>query len=115
MAEERIVKKALAVVWVTLTSLLLSAFIHSTDRDIGGMRGLAAPSAFISVVAYGLPAAAMTLVCLGFAIRFRWVPWVSASVVFSAVVGLMLTLLQTPWLRAAHRGSLSPSWPWVAA
>jgi len=92
------VKKAPAIVWVIIVPLLLSALVHSTDRDIGGIRGLATPSAFFSVVAYGLLAVAITLVCLGLAIRFHWVVWVSVSVVFSVVVALTLALLQTPRL-----------------
>jgi len=92
------VKKALAIVWAIIVPLLLSALIHSIDPDIGGIRGLATPSAFFSVVAYGLPALAITLVCLMLAIRFHWALWVSVSVVFSAAVALTLALLQTPRL-----------------
>jgi hypothetical protein len=88
--------KAIALVWVAIPPLLFSALIHSIDRDVGGIRGLASPSTVLSVVVLGSPVVAFAFVCLGLAIRFRWSSWVSVSVLVSVLVALLLTLAQSP-------------------
>jgi hypothetical protein len=89
-------RKVIALVWVAIPPLLLSALIHSADSDVGGIRGLASPSTLLSVVALGSLVVAFAFVCLGLAIRFRWFSWVSVSVLVSAVVALILTFAQSP-------------------
>jgi hypothetical protein len=89
-------RKAFALVWVVIPPLLFSALIHSTDPDVGGLRGLASLSTLLSVVVYGLPVVVLTLACLWLAVRCHWAAWVSASVLVSATVALTIALLQTP-------------------
>jgi ketosteroid isomerase-like protein len=89
-------RKSLAHVWVVIPPLLLSALVHSTDPDVGGIRGLASPSVFVSVFVCGTPLVVMALLCFWLAVRFRWIVWASLSVLFSAAVALAIVLLQSP-------------------
>ena len=89
-------RKSIAHVWVVIPPLLLSALVHSVDRDVGGIRGLASPSTLLSVIVYGTPLVVMALLCFWLAVRFRWIVWASLSVLFSAAVALAIVLLQAP-------------------
>lgn len=96
MRDGRIVRKVLAVVWAVIPPLVLSALIHATDPDVGGVGGVLKPSTVLSVVVYGLPVVALCLLCLALAIRSRWVLWVPAMGLLSAIVALVIALLQRP-------------------
>lgn len=102
-------RKGLVVAWSVIPALLLSAFVHSVDPDVGGIRGLASPSALLSVLFYGALAAALALLCLGLAVRFHWVAWVSVSALLSAAIALALAQLQRP--RPGTRAGLARPFP----
>lgn len=89
-------RKAVALMWAAVPALSLSALVHSTDPDIGSVGRLAAPATILSVVLYGFPVVVMVMVCLWVAVRLRSSWWIVPGAVASAVVALVLTVLQTP-------------------
>lgn len=89
-------KKVLGVTWAAVPPLLLSALVHSTDPDIGGIAGLARTSVMLSVLFWGLPVIVMTMLCLWIAVQSRWWWWIVPGVVFSAALAVAIAALQTP-------------------
>lgn len=88
------VRKIAAFVWVMIPPVLLSALIHATDPDVGGIAGLARPGTLLSVLVWALPAAALALSGLGVALLLGWGTFAAVATTGSATLALGLTLLQ---------------------
>lgn len=93
-------RRLLALAWSVLPPLGLSALVHATDRDVGGLAGLTQPGVLFSVVIYGAPLAGLAVCLLWMAVEVnRWLA-VAVLAACSALLGLALVVLgstaQTP-------------------
>ncbi|MEM1245972.1 MAG: hypothetical protein AAGA81_12955 [Acidobacteriota bacterium] len=89
----RQLKKLLALSWAALPPLALSALVHTTDRDVGGLGGLVEPSVLLSVLVYGSPLAGLAICLLWMAVKVN--RWLAAAVLAtcSALLGLAIVTL----------------------
>ncbi len=71
-------RRAAAIIWGTLPPLLLSALLHTTDSDVGGISGLASPSVLLSVVVISAPLVLLSFLSLWATIKAG--PKVSAAI-----------------------------------
>jgi hypothetical protein len=89
-------RKNLAIIWLLIPPLLLSALIHSVDPDIGGVAGLALPAHLLSVIVWSLPLLGFVLACLATAVRRGWGGFMLLSLVLATAVAVRFVSLQTP-------------------
>lgn len=83
--------KALAHFWAVIPPILLSALIHTTDPDVGGLEGLASASTLLSVFVFSLPLIIFTGLCLLIRKQTRLTWAVLAMILFSGFTALFLT------------------------
>jgi len=81
------------VAWAYLVAVACSGFIHVTDADVGGVRGLIAPSNLVSVLVIGLVILVPILLCQFVLLRFGWGGLVLVVVGGSFGMGIVLALM----------------------
>lgn len=89
-------RKPIAVLWLAVPPLLLSALVHSIDPDVGGIRGLASRPVLISVMILGAPLIALAGADLRLALLFGWRCALGFSFLPATLAAVTLALLQTP-------------------
>ena len=103
-------RKLLAFAWSALPPLALSALVHSTDSDVGGLVGLVQPGVLFSVLIYGAPLAGLAICLLWMAVQVnRWLA-VAVLAACSALLGLVVVVLgstaqTTPQLLVSFSGA----------
>lgn len=106
------VLRVLAVGWVPIPPVMLTALIHMADPDIGGWDGLANGSALFSVLLFGGLATGYCCFCLVAIVDSGWLTFLAAAAWFSAFCGCLLaafgsgatTLLGHLWCFVASSG-----------
>jgi len=88
-------RRTLAIVWAAIPPLVLSALIHSTDPDVGGIAGLARPWTLASVVVFAIPLLGAAMLCLRFLVGSGRGAALALAAVASFVAAFGLTLLQS--------------------
>jgi len=88
------VRTALSLLWPLLPCLLVSALIHSTEDDAGGLAGVvSSPSLMLSVVVWALPLAACAYLVLALYVEGGALAFAAAVVLLSAGLGYVLAQL----------------------
>ena len=85
-------RKFISTIWTTIPPILLSALIHTTDPDIGGIKGLTSYSVLWSVIFFAIPAVLFCLGALVAIVSSGWPVFLVSSVVFSSLVAVVLTI-----------------------
>jgi hypothetical protein len=83
----RHVRRLLAVMWVAVPPILLSALVHMSDPDIGGWRALTSYSVLWSVSFFGVLAAACSGFCTVVLVESGRVSFGIAAGLFSSLTG----------------------------
>ena len=86
-------RKVLAVLWTVVPPLVLSALVHSTDSDVGGLAGLLRPTVLFSVLVYGAPLAGLALSLLWLRVQGNRGLSTAVLLLCSALLGLVLVVL----------------------
>ncbi len=81
------------IIWAYLVAVACSGLIHTTDTDVGGVRGLITPSNLVSVLVVALVIVVPILLCQFALSRFGWGGLVLVVVVGSFGLGFVLALL----------------------
>jgi len=89
----RIIRPTLALIWLFLPPLLLSAVIHMADPDIDGWQGLASSSALWSVALVAVLFCPLFLLCLGARLTVGRSGFLVVAGLTSVCLGLVLTIL----------------------
>jgi hypothetical protein len=85
-------RKIAALLWVPAPLVLLSALIHTTDADVGGVAGLAAPAVARSVLAYAGLATLLAFGCLAARVRWGAVGFLFAAALIAGGLAYLLAL-----------------------
>lgn len=86
--------RALSRLWPLLPCLLVSALIHSTEDDAGGLTGVvSSPSMLLSVVVWALPLAACAYLVLALYVEGGTLAFAAAVLILSAGLGYVLVRL----------------------
>jgi hypothetical protein len=88
----RVIRKTVALIWLTLPPLLLSALVHMADPDIDGWHGLASTSALWSVALFGVLGCALFALCLSALSTAGRSAFLIATALLSFCLGLVLTV-----------------------
>lgn len=88
------VRRVLALLWLVVPPLLLSALVHTTDPDIGGVGRLTSRSAVFSVIFYGVPVVGLCLAVLAAALRRGRGAGALAGAAAALLVALVLVVAQ---------------------
>jgi hypothetical protein len=100
-------RRVIAVIWLLVFPLLLSALIHAADRDVGGLRGLTSPMVAVSVVIWSLPIVACASIVLATLLRGSRAWFAVTLGLLAAALGAVITALGSTATTAAGRiGSL---------
>ncbi len=86
-------RRIVALLWIMVPPVFLSALIHLSDPDIGGWRALTSYSVVWSVLFFGILAAAFAAYCLVILLEQGCVAFVIASGLFAAISGFVLAAL----------------------
>jgi hypothetical protein len=89
----KILHRIIALLWIAVPPVILSALIHMADPDIGGWRGLASFSVLWSVMFFGILAVAFTGYCLVILLEHGRVAFVIGTGLFAAMSGFVLVAL----------------------
>jgi hypothetical protein len=87
-------RRVLALLWLPVPPLLLSALVHSIDPDVGGVAGLTSRSAVVSVLFYAAPVVGACGMVLALAVARGWRAAVTAAVAASLMVAQALVVAQ---------------------
>jgi hypothetical protein len=103
-------QKILAYLWLPFPPILLSALIHTTDPDIGGVQGLASASTLLSVFVFSLPAIVFAVLCL--------VIWNQTSRTWALLAMILFAGFTALFLTTAGSGATTPlglAWTFVGS
>lgn len=85
-------RKLISIIWTTIPPVLLSALVHTTDPDIGGINGLTSYAVLWSVLFFAVPAVLFCFGALAALVSSGWPAFLFSSVVFSSLVAIVLTI-----------------------
>ena len=80
----------IALSWPLVPSLLLSALVHTVDRDVASVGALASAPVVLSVIVWSLPLLAVAYLCLTVLLRWGVVGFSVATFLFSGLLGWTL-------------------------
>ncbi|MFH1176909.1 MAG: hypothetical protein V1750_05840 [Acidobacteriota bacterium] len=96
-------RRLVAVIWLLVPPLLLSALIHAADRDVGGLRGLTSLAVVASVAIWSLPVVACASLCLASLLRGSTVWFAVTLGLLAAALGGVITAMGSTAATAAGR------------
>ena len=102
--------KVLAFLWALIPPFLLSALIHTTDSDIGGLAGLASASTLLSVFVFSLPLMVFSALCL--------LIWAQAGRIWAVLAMFLFAGFTALFLTTAGSGATTPlglAWTFVSS
>lgn len=88
-------RRTLAAMWLMVPPLGLSAVIHTTDPDVGGIASLSRPATLGSVFVYAIPLIGAVVLCLRLLVAAGRGPALTLAVVASVLAASGLGLLQS--------------------